>query len=98
MGRKRAMGAAGGGGALNPSREGWRCGGGGECHRAEGNDARVLPFAVGVVGDEHVVAVVGAEGRVFAEIFGEAGLRGTGEGDCVENSPFGTNYSDHMFV
>jgi len=53
-------------------------GGGGEFHRAEGDDARILPFAIGVVGDEHVVAVVGAEGGVLAEIFGEAGLWGAG--------------------
>src|SRR5579859_766478 len=56
-----------------------------ELHWAERDNARVLPLAVGVVGDEHVVAVVGTEGRVFAESFGEAGLRDAGEGDGCEH-------------
>ena len=54
---------------------------GGEGHVGEGNDAGVVPGAVAIVGDEHVIGVIGAEGGVFAEVFGEAGVSGAGDGD-----------------
>jgi hypothetical protein len=33
------------------------------------------------IGDEHVVAVVGTEGRFLAEVFREAGMRGARDGN-----------------
>ena len=45
-----------------------------ERHGAEGLDARVMPRAVAIVGDKHVIAVVGAEGGILAKLFGEAGF------------------------
>ena len=44
--------------------------GGGEFHGAEGDDTGLVPFAIVPIDEEHVVAVVGAEGGVFAEVFG----------------------------
>ena len=52
-----------------------------EGHWAEGPNARVVPLAVVPIGDEHVVAVIGAKGRCLAKFFREAGVRGAGDGD-----------------
>src|ERR1700690_1905151 len=51
-----------------------------EGHRRERLDTRIVPLAIVPIGEEHVVAVVGAEGRILSQLFGEARVGGASDG------------------